>query len=159
MSNPAYLWLVDETGSPITGGSLVSGRLSAIELKSVNHHVGIPSDQHAGRLTGSRVNSPISLQKEFDKVTPVLYRALCQGVTLNSATIKMYQISEAGTETEYFNITLENVKVVAIAPNLYPGGQTGTHFENLLLRYESITWKCCDGNIIYKDTWNNCAVA
>ncbi|MFD3246671.1 Hcp family type VI secretion system effector [Rahnella aquatilis] len=159
MSNPAYIWLVDENGSPIVGDSLVSGRLGAIELKSVNHNVSIPTDQHTGRLTGTRVHSPISLQKEFDKATPILYRALCQGVTLQSATIKMYQITETGTEAEYFNIILDNVKIVAITPNLYPGGQTGTHFENILLRYETITWKYCDGNIIYKDTWNNRAVA
>lgn len=159
MSNPAYLWLVDENGSPVVGNSLVSGRLGAIELRSVNHNVNIPTDQYTGRLTGTRVHSPITLQKEFDKTTPLLYRALCQGATFQSATIKMYQITEAGNEVEYFNIILENVKVVAITPNLYPGGQTGTHFENLQLRYESITWKCCDGNILYKDTWNNRPVA
>ncbi|MBU9825130.1 hypothetical protein FS594_00350 [Rahnella aquatilis] len=57
-------------------------------------------------------------------------------------------------EAEYFNIILENVKVTSIAPNLYPGNQTGTHFETIPLRYESITWKYVNGNIIYKDTWN-----
>lgn len=71
----------------------------------------------------------------------------------------MYRILDSGVESEYFNIILDNVKVVGITPNLYPGGQTGTHFENILLRYEAITWKCCDGNIIFKDTWNNRAIA
>ena len=159
MSNPAYLWLTDENGSPVVGGSLVSGRIGSIELKTVNHHMHIPTDAHTGRLTGTRVHSPISIQKEFDKVTPLLYRALSEGVTLKSATIKMYSILESGIESEYFNIILDNVKVTAITPNLYPGGQTGTHFETLQLRYESITWKYCDGNIIYKDSWNNRATA
>ncbi|MFH7191189.1 type VI secretion system tube protein Hcp, partial [Klebsiella pneumoniae] len=27
MSNPAYLWLTDTNGSPITGSSLVTGRI------------------------------------------------------------------------------------------------------------------------------------
>lgn len=35
MSNPAYLWLIDANGSPITGNSLVTGRRGAIELKAV----------------------------------------------------------------------------------------------------------------------------
>ncbi|MBK0560709.1 type VI secretion system tube protein Hcp, partial [Klebsiella pneumoniae] len=35
MSNPAYLWLTDTNGSPITGSSLVTGRIGAIELKAV----------------------------------------------------------------------------------------------------------------------------
>ncbi|MDE9728949.1 type VI secretion system tube protein Hcp, partial [Citrobacter freundii] len=32
------------------------------------------------------------------------------------------------------------------------------HIRNLFapsLRYEAITWKHCDGNIIYKDAWNH----
>lgn len=159
MSNPAYMWLTDENGSPITGISLVSGRVGSIELTTLNHHLHIPADQNTGRLTGTRVHSPIALLKEVDKSTPLLYRAMCEGLTLKSAIIKMYQILDAGIEAEYFNIILDNVKVTAITPNLYPGGQTGKHFENIQLRYEAITWKCCEGNIIYKDTWNNRATA
>jgi len=154
MSDPAYLFLTGVDGSPIVGGSLVSGREGAIELKSVTHNMHIPADRNTGKLTGTRIHSPITLQKEFDRTTPLLYRALSEGQTLKSATIKMYHILEAGIEAEYFNIILENVKVTSIAPNLYPGNQTGTHFETIQLRYESITWKYVNGNIIYKDTWN-----
>lgn len=155
MSNPAYLWLEDDSGSPIIGESLVSGRIGAIELKSVTHHMFIPTDEHTGRLTGTRVHSPIVFQKEFDRVTPILYRALSEGTTLKSATIKMYRITEAGLENEYFNVALDNVKIVAISPSLYPGGVTGTHIETIQIRYEVITWKHCDGNIQYKDAWNH----
>lgn len=35
MSNPAYLWLTDENGSPMSGSSLVVGRVGAIEIKSL----------------------------------------------------------------------------------------------------------------------------
>ncbi|WP_337263309.1 MULTISPECIES: Hcp family type VI secretion system effector [unclassified Serratia (in: enterobacteria)] len=159
MSNPAYLWLVDANGSPIVGGSLVSGRVGAIELRTVSHHMFIPTDTNTGKLTGTRVHAPFSMQKEFDKTTPILYRSLSEGHTLKSATIKMYRVLDSGLETEYFNIILENVKVTSIAPNLHPSGQTGTHLETIQLRYETITWKYCDGNIIYKDSWNNRAIA
>lgn len=159
MSNPAYLWLVDANGSPIVGGSLVSGRVGAIELRTVSHHMSIPTDTNTGKLTGTRVHAPFSMQKEFDKTTPILYRSLSEGHTLKSATIKMYRVLDSGLETEYFNIILENVKVTSIAPNLHPSGQTGTHLETIQLRYETITWKYCDGNIIYKDSWNNRAIA
>ncbi|NUU67969.1 type VI secretion system tube protein Hcp [Enterobacteriaceae bacterium BIT-l23] len=155
MSNPAYLWLTDSNGSPVTGGSLVSGRVGAVELITVVHHMHIPTDGNTGRLTGTRVHSPITIQKEFDRVTPFLYRALSEGQTLKSATIKMYRITEAGTEAEYFNILFNNVKITAITPNLHPGGVTGTHLETVQFRYEAITWKYVDGNIIYKDSWND----
>ena len=159
MSNPAYLWLTDTNGSPVVGGSMVSGRLGAIELKAVAHHLTIPVSGNTGRLTGTRVHTPIVVQKEFDKTTPVLIRALCENQTLKSATIKMYQIDDAGIEREYFNIILENVKITGITPNLFPGSGTGTHTETIELRYEAITWKHCDGNIFYRDAWNHMAIA
>lgn len=154
MSTPAHIWLEDENGSPIVGSCLMPTRLGSIELKSVIHNVTIPVDPHMGKLTGTRVHSPISIQKEFDKTTPILFRALCEGRTLKSAIIKMYRILDAGIESEYFNIILDNVKITTISPYLHPNGMTSTHMENIELRYEAITWKYTDGNIMYKDTWN-----
>ncbi|MCE0802123.1 type VI secretion system tube protein Hcp [Buttiauxella sp. A2-C1_F] len=154
MSNPAYLWLTDENGSPMVGGSLVVGRLGAIEMKSLTHNVNIPTDYNTGRLTGTRIHAPIQFQKEFDRVTPLLYRALTRGDVLKSGTIKMYNIHETGMEREYFNIILENVKITSITPDLFPSAATGTHLETILVHYEKITWKHCDGNIIYTDQWN-----
>ena len=109
MSNPAYLWLTDENGSPIVGGSIVLGREGSIEIKSLSHHLTIPTDRNTGKLTGTRIHTPILIQKEFDRTTPLLARAICKGVTLKSAEIKMYCINEAGFEVEYVNILLENV--------------------------------------------------
>lgn len=98
MSNPAYLWLTDENGSPMVGPSIVFGREGAIELKSLTHNVNIPVDGNTGRLTGTRIHMPIMIQKEFDRVTPLLFRALSSGKTLKSATIKMYQVNDSGLE-------------------------------------------------------------
>lgn len=88
MSNPAYLWLVDTNGSPLVGSSLVSDRVGAIEIKSLTHNVNIPTDGNTGRLTGTRIHAPIQFQKEFDRVTPLLYKAQSEGATLKCATIK-----------------------------------------------------------------------
>ena len=69
----------------------------------------------------------------------------------------MYRILDAGVETEYFNILMENVKITGITPSLHPG--SGIHLENIEIRYESIQWKYVDGNIIFKDSWNERVVA
>ena len=76
MSNPAYLRLTDANGSPVMGSSQVAGSIGAIELKAVTNHLSIPVDVNTGRLTGTRVHAPITIQKEFDKTTPLLYKAL-----------------------------------------------------------------------------------
>jgi len=157
MSNPAYLWLSDENGSPIAGGSMVTGRIGAIELKNLTHNLNIPVDSY-GRLTGTRIHAPIVFQKEFDKTTPLLYRAISLNSTLKSAVIKMYMTNEAGAEVEYFNILLDEVKITSITPDLYPGLDSGTHLETVQMRYKKITWKHCDGNIMYTDQWNQYAV-
>nr|WP_159466415.1 type VI secretion system tube protein TssD [Scandinavium goeteborgense] len=159
MSNPAYLWLTDENNSPIVGGSRVLGRVGSIEIKSLSHHMTIPTDRSTGKLTGTRIHTPILFQKEFDRVTPLLYRAISRGITLKKAEIKMYQIVESGIEAEYFNILMENVKITGITPSLHPGTGCGTHIENIELRYESIQWNYVDGNIIFKDSWNERATA
>ena len=100
MSNPAYLWLTDENGSPVVGGCCVSGRVGSIEIKSLSHHMTIPTDSNTGKLTGTRIHTPILLQKEFDRVTPILYRAISRNYNLKSAEIKMYQIVDSGREVE-----------------------------------------------------------
>ncbi|MEN4890989.1 type VI secretion system tube protein Hcp [Erwinia billingiae] len=154
MSTPAHIWFTDENGSPVVGGCLMSARLGSIELKSVTHNVSIPVDPNWGKLTGTRVHTPIVMQKDFDQTTPILFRALCEGRTFRTATIRMYRILDTGVETEYFNIHLDNVKITSISPYLHPNGVTSTHLENIELRYEAITWKYTEGNIIYRDTWN-----
>lgn len=154
MSTPAHLWLTDENDSPIIGGCLLPSRLGSIEMRTLTHNVTIPVDASLGRLTGTRVHAPIVFQKEFDQTTPLLFRTLCQGRTLKSAIIKMYRIVDSGIETEYFNIFLENVKITSITPSLLPTGITGTHMENIEMRYETIMWKYVDGNIQFKDGWN-----
>ncbi len=159
MSNPAYLWLTDENGSPIIGSCNVHGRIGSIEVKSLSHHLTVPTDRNTGKLTGTRIHTPILFQKEFDRTTPILYRAISQGLTLKSAELKMYHTADAGVEAEYFNIRMENVKITGITPSLHPDSGTGTHLENIEIRYESIQWKYVDGNIIFKDSWNERTVA
>ena len=155
MSTPAHLWLEDENGSPIVGSCLMPLRLGSIELKSFSHGVTIPVDPIRGKLTGTRVHSPITIVKEFDQTTPLLYRALCEGRTMKKAVIKMYHIQESGIEAEYFNIIMENVKFTTISPYLAPNVMSSTHLETLELRYEAITWMYTQGNIIYRDSWND----
>ena len=157
MSNPSYLWLTDENGSPIVGSSQVNGRIGAIELKFFTHNLNIPSDGNTGRLTGTRIHAPIMFQKEVDRTTPFLYKAITHNSRLKSAIIKNYFINDAGREVEYFNTIMENVKIVSITPDLYPEASTQTHLETILLRYEKITWKYCEGNIIHADQWNEFA--
>ncbi len=106
-------------------------------------------------LTGTRQHSPMIIVKEFDYSSPYLYKAVATGQNLKSAEIKWYKISDAGQEVEYFNMLLEGVRIVSISPTMAsPEDKNNNHLESVELRYEKITWKHCDGNIIFTDAWN-----
>lgn len=95
-----------------------------------------------------------------DRHTVIHHRfvTLTSGQTLKSIEIKWYKIDDAGKEKEYFNTTLDNVKVVAVNPKMLdiknPAFEKHNHLEVVELRYEKITWSYKDGNIIHADSWN-----
>lgn len=160
MAIPAYLWLKDDGGADIKGSVDVNQREGSIEVTGFTHNLSIPTDSATGKLTGTRQHAAMLIEKEFDSSSPYLYRAVATGQTLHSAELKWYRINDAGQEVEYFNMLLEGVKVVSIMPVMHdtknvPG--TG-HVESVQLRYAKITWKYCDGNVVFADAWNERAI-
>ena len=158
MAIPAYLFLKDDGGADIKGSVDVQDREGSIEILSFGHSLHIPTDSRTGKLTGTRQHAPLNFQKEFDSSSPYLYKAIATGQTLKSAEFKWYRINDAGQEVEYFNMLLENVKIVSSAPHMLdiknPAPEKHNHLENVAMRYERITWKYCDGNIQFSDAWN-----
>jgi type VI secretion system secreted protein Hcp len=158
MAIPAYLWLKDDGGADIKGSVDVRDREGSIEILGFGHGLHLPTDSNTGKITGTRVHSALSFEKEFDSSSPYLYKAVAQGQTLKSAEIKWYRINDAGLEVEYFNMLLENVKVVFISPHMLdvknPTTEKHNHLESVSMRYEKITWKYCDGNVQFSDAWN-----
>lgn len=160
MAIPAYLWLKDDGGADIKGSVDVNQREGSIEVTGFTHNLSIPTDSATSKLTGTRQHAAMLIEKEFDSSSPYLYRAVATGQTLHSAELKWYRINDAGQEVEYFNMLLEGVKVVSITPVMHdtknvPG--TG-HVESVQLRYAKITWKYCDGNVVFADAWNERAI-
>ena len=155
MSIPAYLWLKDDGGALIKGGVDVQHRECSIEVKGFHHNLMIPTDNATGKITGTRMHSPMLIIKEFDCSSPYLYKAVATGQSLVSAEIKWYRINYSGQEEEYFNMLLEGVRIVSISPAMAPGDNPNeNHMETVELRYEKITWKHNDGNLIFSDAWN-----
>ena len=118
MAIPAYLWLKDDGGADIKGSVDVQGREGSIEVVALDHDVYIPTDNNTGKLTGTRTQT-LYFTKEIDASSPYLYKAVTTGQTLKTAEFKFYRINDAGQEVEYFNITLDNVKLVRVAPLMH----------------------------------------
>ncbi|VVE56678.1 IS66 family insertion sequence hypothetical protein [Pandoraea terrae] len=88
MAIPAHLWLKDDGGTDIKGSSTVQGREGSIEIIGFSHGLTLPVDGQSGIITGTRMHSPMSLEKEFDASSPYLYKAVATGQTLESAELR-----------------------------------------------------------------------
>ncbi|WP_288442393.1 Hcp family type VI secretion system effector [uncultured Pseudomonas sp.] len=158
MAIPIYLWLKDDGGADIKGSVNVQDREGSIEVVAQDHKLYIPTDNNTGKLTGTRIHTPFIFTKELDASSTYIYKAVATGQTLKEAEFKWYKINDAGQEVEYFNLTLENVKVVTVELKMHdvkdPAKEKHNHLELVELRYERITWAYKDGNIIHSDSWN-----
>ena len=158
MAVPLHLWLKDEGGADILGSSEVFGREGSIEVLSLTHGVHMPADGNTGKLTGTRVHRPLTIEKEIDRSSALLYRAVASGLTLQSGELKFYRANDAGIEEAYFTVLLKRVKVVGISPRVpnikEAANQHRNHFEIVEFRYEEIAWQYTEGNLIFKDTRN-----
>lgn len=163
MAIPVYLWLKDDGGADIKGSVDVKGRENSIEVVAQEHSIYIPVDNNTGKLTGTRIHTPFSFTKEIDSSSTYLYKAVTTGQNLKSAEFRWYRIDDSGKEAEYFNIKLDNVKVVKVQPLMYdikdPGKEKHNHMEQVELRYEKITWTYKDGNLVHSDAWNERATS
>jgi type VI secretion system secreted protein Hcp len=157
MPIPAYMWLKDDGGADIRGGSNVQEREGSIEIIGFSHGLHLPVDAAAGKITGTRIHSPMSIEKEFDSASPYLYQAVAKGQTLQSAEIMWYRINDDGREKPYFLMQLKGVKVASINPGMANTKLNNlsqlNHTEAVSLMYDSITWHYLDGNIRFTDAW------
>jgi len=105
-----------------------------------------------------RSHRPLTIEKEIDRASALLYRAVACGETLKSGELKFYRTNEAGKEEAYFSIFMKNVKVVGVSPRVpnikEVASQRRNHFEVVEFSYEEVTWTYLDGNLIFKDGWN-----
>src|SRR5471030_179519 len=155
MSLPAYFFLYDANGVQVKGSCSILHREGAIEVMSTQHTVNVAVDAHTGALTGSRMHSPLMINKEVDKSSPYLYDFACTGARLQKAILRFYAINHAGIENEIYNLTLE--KAVISSVNFHHSYMPGSTSQNMMevvgLRYAGIKWSYLQGNIMTEDFW------
>ncbi len=158
MPIPAYMWLKDDGGADIKGSVDVKDREGSIEVIGFSHGLNLPVDSATGKITGTRLHSPLMFEKEFDSSSPYLYKVVAKGQTLKSAELRWYRINDAGREEAYFIITIEGVKITGVNPGMpnvkMAGNSQINHMESVSMMYEKITWRYVDGNVQYTDEWN-----
>lgn len=152
MAIPAYMKI-----DGVEGGVTVAGREGTIEVLQFDHEVRIPTDPDTGQLTGTRKHESFRIVKAYDKSSPPLYQAVCEGLTYDNVKLDWYKIDDEGAEICYFMHTLEQVKVCSVRPFMYnvkaKEYERYVHMEEVCFRYGKITWEYPDGGLMHSDSW------
>jgi len=160
MPLPGNLTIVGEEQGDFEGSCELENREGSILVMAFDHTVEIPTDAN-GATAGRRVHRPITITKEIDRSTPMLYQALCSGERLTSVELEWYRIDETGTEELYFTIALENAlisKVHPWVPNVLDKEKASyRHMEDVSIVYEKIIWTWELDGIEYEDAFGEMA--
>lgn len=156
MALPGYMNIVAENQGSIEGECDLENREGSIVVQAIQHSVKLPTDQR-GLPNGRRVHMPITILKELDRTSPMLYQALSEGELLAEVTIDWYRIDSAGMEELYYRQTLKNAQITAIEFVVEheadsANSKTG-HMEKVSLIYDSISWSHEADGIEFEDNF------
>lgn len=147
---------VEGPAGKIEGSCEIEGREGTILVQAFDHVVELPSDER-GMVVGRRVHRPLTVTKEIDRSTPLLYQAMCTGDILPSVKLDWYRVDETGAQELYFQISLRNAMVSRIhpwVPNVLDEKSAGyRHMEDIAFSYQSINWSWVLDGIEYEDRW------
>ncbi len=116
-----------------------------IECLAFRHEVSSPRDPHTGQATGHRMHHLLTITKEFDSSSPLLFKALVTNEKITSAEIRWYRPSTStGIEEHYFTVKLTDAFVCSVKPwipnVLDPVHKSYTNMEDISFVYSKISW-------------------
>lgn len=156
MPMPGSLIITGEEQGKIEGSCELEELENTILVQAFDHVVEIPTDER-GVASGRRVHRPITITKEIDKSTPMLYQALCTNELLTDVTLNWYRLDGAGDFELYYSMEMQNAFITRIhpwVPNvLEPRNSALKHMEDVSLSYEKIIWTWEEDGIEYEDQW------
>ena len=156
MALPGYMTIVAENQGNIEGDCDLDGREGALVVQAIQHSVKLPTDQR-GLPNGRRVHMPITIIKELDRTSPMLYQALSEGELLTQVIIDWYRIDSAGMEELYYRQSLKNAQITAIEfivehETDIANSKLG-HMEKVSFIYDSISWSHEADGIEFEDNF------
>jgi type VI secretion system secreted protein Hcp len=140
------------TANPVLGqfsvtgqkqGQFHNGTSTSIDFSGFSEGVVSPRDPASGLPTGKRLHKPLTITKQIDAASPLLYSACTSNENLTQVVINLY--SSGGT-TPATKVTLTN----ASCSELEHDGQT----ETVSFTFQKITWTYISGGITAEDDWN-----
>ena len=158
MALNGYLTLAGQKQGAISGGVTQKGREGTIAVHAFNVQISSPRDAASGLPTGKRQHQPITILKEVDKSTPLLWHALVNNENLTSWVLKFYATSAAGVEQQIYTISLTNANIASMNESMLDNEIAATANlpmrEEIAFTYQKITWTWTEGGITATDDWS-----
>lgn len=168
MPTPAYMYIEGQNQGEITKGCNTEesvgtfyreGHDDEFLVQEFNHSIFRPTDSQSGQPSGPRRHQQLVITKIFDKSSPLLYNALCNGEQLKKCIIKWYRTTKQGLEEHYFTHELEEatiIKIEAYMPHAQdPVNEHFTHLERVAFTYAKISWAHESASTAGSDDWRN----
>jgi type VI secretion system secreted protein Hcp len=161
----AYLTLKGQKQGVINGGVTQKDHENSILVHSFSNEILSPRDPTSGLVTGKRQHNPITILKEIDKSSPLLWNALVTNENLVSWELQFWVAAPVptggavGVEKMIYKIDLTNANIASI--NEYMVDNTDATKTNLPLleeitfTYQKIQWTWTDPATTATDDWSS----
>jgi type VI secretion system secreted protein Hcp len=155
----AYLRLRGQKQGDIKGSVTQKGREGSILVYAFSHDLVVPRDPASGQASGKRMHKPVTITKDVDKSTPLLYQALIANENLPEWELQFWQTTTStGGEQQYYTVSLANSSISSIgqrmANNKDPNVTRYEVYEEIAFTYQRITWTWKDGGLTSQDVWS-----
>jgi type VI secretion system secreted protein Hcp len=157
MSFAAYLSVTAERQGQLRGSVTQKGREGKILVIAMQHEIVAPRDPQSGLPTGKRIHKPLTVTKEIDRASPLLYNVLCTNENLVEARVELWTWSPTGQEKQHYTVRLTNANIAGITfkvPNIKnPKLARLAGYEEIAFTYQKIEWIWTEGGITATDDW------
>lgn len=130
------------SGPDLKGESSDKDHGQWIELTGMDHELKQPVSASrstaGGHAVGRTEHGDMTLVKELDLSSPLLYQAVSGGTTFQSAQIDFYRDAGDGKRVKYLEIQLKNVLISKVAVGIH---DAFLPVETISLRYAAVQWK------------------
>ena len=107
-----------------------------MECHAFSYEVKSQFDAGSGQLTGRRQHNPVTIVKEVDKASPLLWQALCSNEGFRTVKLQFYKPTPRGTSAVTCTIELTNGVISEIKRARDASGKPSEHVS---LTFEKMT--------------------
>ena len=159
MAYDGYLIAKAQKQGQINGSVIQKGREGWIAVYGFHHEIVSSRDVASGLVTGKRQHKPLTITKEIDKSTPLLYQAFVNNENFPELVLRFFtqDLRGSGKEIQNYTIKLTNATISSIvddmANNKIVENAKLPMLEMVSFTYQKIEWTWLDGGITATDNW------